>query len=63
MELVLDRKFKALSVKIIKYDNFRKVRALGPRQLLLLEITLFSKKASHKTEKHNSAKKYNILLK
>ena len=46
MELVLDRKFKAPNVKIIKFDNFRKVGALGPTQLLLLEITLFSEKAS-----------------
>ena len=63
MKLVLDRKFKAPNVKIIKFDNFRKVGALGPTQLLLLEITLFSEKASHKIEKHNSAKKYDILLK
>ena len=56
MELVLDRKFKAPNVKIIKFDNFRKVRALGPTQLLLLEITLFSKKASHKIEKQFSQK-------
>ena len=51
MELVLDRKFKAPNVKIIKFDNFRKVGALGPTQVLLLEITLFSEKASHKIEK------------
>ena len=32
-------------------------------QLLWLEMTLFSKKALHNIEKHNSAKTYGILLK
>ena len=30
MEPILDRKFKASLVKIIKFDNYRKIRALGP---------------------------------
>ena len=32
-------------------------------QLLWLEMALFSKKALHNIEKHNSAKTYGILLK
>ena len=30
MEPILDRKFKTPHVKIIKFDNFRKIKALGP---------------------------------
>ena len=37
MEPILDRKFKAPLVKIIKFDNFRKIRALGPGIILETE--------------------------